>query len=349
MSNPKLTQTSVGSLKLQNPLMNASGVHCTSFTDLVDLAQSDLGAFISKTSTESPRYGNPKPRYFHNDKLSLNSMGLPNNGFKFYLNASGKYEIHQYGKPYFMSLSAMDLEKTRETISIISSGSDPSLKVSAIEINLSCPNLIGKGQIAYDFENLPELLDSLLEPLKSSGSSSAVDLVVGLKLPPYFDQDQLATVFEILKPYFEQGLLQFLTLINSPGNCLVIDAEKETTVIHPKKGLGGLGGAGIKPIALANIWQFYNLLKKNDLTRSVKLIGCGGIETGTDVYEYLLAGASLVQIGTQINREGGPKLTSTRILKELKELLTKKRINLEDVVGRLKVLEENDSILNKTK
>lgn len=341
MSVLNLYKTSLGGLKLENPLMNASGVHCTSLLDLIDLAQSDLGAFVSKTSTEVPRYGNPKPRYFHNDLLSLNSMGLPNNGFEFYLNASNETKINKYGKPYFMSLSSNDLEKTRNIILKVVSKSDPSIKIAGLEINLSCPNLIGKGQIAYDLENLSNLLDYLLEPLINNKS----DVVIGLKLPPYFDQDQLKEVFMILKPYFKAKLIQFLTLINSPGNCLVIDVENETTVIHPKKGLGGLGGVGIKPIALANIWQFYNLLKENHLNTMVKLIGCGGIQNGSDVYEYLLAGASLVQIGTQINREGGPGPISKRILKELHELLTRKGVFLEDVVGRLKVLEKNDDII----
>lgn len=334
-------KTKLGNLKLENPLMNASGVNCTAFEELIELAESNLGAMITKTSSSNPRYGNPKPRYFDDDKLSINSMGLPNNGFEFYLSASSKSRISQHSKPYVISLSCLDIKETIDIIDRILSGDEPSLRINAIEINLSCPNVIGKGQIAYDFDNLPEIINKLLNPVYKYQSNSVTGIPIGFKLPPYFDQDHIRRVFNILEPDLQKGGIQFLTLINSPGNCLVIDPEKETTVIHPKKGLGGLGGIGIKPIALANVWQFHNHLKEKDLLDKVTLIGCGGIRNGTDVYEHLLAGASLVQIGTQIKREGVEKSTN-RILKELDDLLTRKGKIVEDVVGRLKVIKKID-------
>ena len=117
----------------------------------------------------------------------------------------------------------------------------------------------------------------------------------GVKLPPYFDPAHHSIMAEVIK----RTGVDFLTLINSVGNGLVVDPDRETVVIKPKGGFGGLGGPLIKPVALANVRAFWRLLGEN-----CPIIGTGGVAGGLDVFEHFLCGASAVQIGTQLVEEG---------------------------------------------
>lgn len=97
----------------------------------------------------------------------------------------------------------------------------------------------------------------------------------------------------------ERSGVDFLSVINSVGNGLVVDAERECVVIKPKGGFGGLGGAAIKPVALANVRAFWQRLGDR-----LPIIGTGGVGTGTDAFEHLLCGATAVQVGTALVEEG---------------------------------------------
>jgi dihydroorotate dehydrogenase (fumarate) len=126
--------------------------------------------------------------------------------------------------------------------------------------------------------------------------------------------------------------VQFATCINSVGNGLVIDPEKEQAVIKPKGGFGGIGGKAIKPVALANVRKFRELLKPE-----IAVIGCGGVMNGIDVFEHILAGADAVQIGTALQQEGTPVFD--RLIKEFKEVLQGKGYTkLSDFKNKLKVM-----------
>lgn len=153
---------------------------------------------------------------------------------------------------------------------------------------------------------------------------------IGLKLPPYFEQNHWNEVADIVLE--AQPTISFLTCCNSFGNGLVIDYEDETTVIRPKNGFGGVGGTCMKPTGLANVRKFYTLLNGK-----VDIIGCGGISTGQDVFEYILCGAKLTQIGTQL-KEVGLHLFDT-IEEELMEIMEKKNYStLEQFRGNLKTI-----------
>jgi dihydroorotate dehydrogenase (fumarate) len=126
--------------------------------------------------------------------------------------------------------------------------------------------------------------------------------------------------------------VDFLTLINSVGNGLVVDPGTETVVIKPKGGFGGLGGAIIKPVALANVRAFWKLLEGR-----IPIIGTGGVTTGVDAFEHLLCGASAVQVGTVLVEEG--LAVFKRLESELAARLEKKGYkSVEDCRGRLKEL-----------
>lgn len=124
--------------------------------------------------------------------------------------------------------------------------------------------------------------------------------------------------------------LQFVNSINSLGNGLMIDPETDTALIKPKGGFGGIGGAYAKPIALANVRAF-----SQRLDPKIQLIGTGGVTNGRDAYDLILAGASLVQVGTLLQEEG--PAVFTRLSRELQAVMqTKGYTNLSDFKGQLK-------------
>src|SRR5262249_6733902 len=114
-----------------------------------------------------------------------------------------------------------------------------------------------------------------------------------------------------------KGEVDFLSLINSVGNGLVVDSEHDCIAIKPKGGFGGLGGSIIKPVALANVRAFWKLFEGR-----IPIIGTGGVMTGADVYEHLLCGASAVQVGTVLVDQGLGVFD--RLERELSEVLRRK-------------------------
>ena len=302
----------VAGIKLANPIFNASGPRCSNQEELESLGDSEAGAILTKSCTMEPREGNPSPRYADFEGGSINSMGLPNLGIDKYIQILPS--LKKYAKPIFVSSSGMTMNDQLEIISRLNHSTD----LDAIELNLSCPNLVGKPQVGYDFQQSQKLIEEACSITKKS---------LGVKLPPYFDFSHFQSMADILN----SSKVQFVTCINSPGNGLVIDPASETTLIRPKGGFGGIGGPIIKPFGLANVRKFRELLRAD-----IQIIGVGGITTGMDVFEYILAGADAVQIGTAYMQEG--PLIFKRITNELTRFMELKGYtNLQDFRGRLKV------------
>lgn len=303
--------TTIGSIHLNSCIYNASGPKCTTKEDLENIGKSFSAAILTKSSTLELRQGNPKPRYYENELGSINSMGLPNQGYQFYAGLAN--EMQQYNKPYFVSVAGLSLENNLTMLKELNQVPN----IDAIELNLSCPNVPGKPQTGYDFERTQQVLDQVCKfdnhPL-------------GIKLPPYFDLVHFRQMAEIINQY----PIKFVTCVNSIGNGLVIDIQQEQVVIKPKDGFGGVGGDYIKPTALANVRQFYLLLRDD-----IDIIGSGGVKNGADAFEHILCGASAVQIGTQYMREG--TACFERIEKELKNLMAEKNYqSIHDFKGKLK-------------
>ena len=237
-------------------------------------------------------------------------MGLPNHGFQYYLDIVSDLAKSDQAKPHFLSVVGLSPVETQTILKTIMASDYEGL----VELNLSCPNVPGKPQIAYDFETTDQLLESIFAYYTKP---------LGVKLPPYFDIvhfDQAAAIFN-------KYPLTFVNCVNSIGNGLVI--EDEQVVIKPKNGFGGIGGDYIKPTALANVHAFYQRLKP-----SIKIIGTGGVKTGRDAFEHILCGASMVQIGTALHQEG-PAIFE-RVTKELKTIMAEKGYqSLEDFRGQL--------------
>ena len=305
-------ETTISNKTFSNCLMNASGVKCMTLEELSNLKNSESGTWITKSCTISPREGNPSPRYVDLQLGSINSMGLPNLGFEFYLDYALKE--HKSGNDnLFFSVAGITLEDNIEMLTQIENSDFQGL----VELNLSCPNIPGKPQTGYDFDRTDEVLKQVF---------SFYTKPLGVKLPPYFDIVHFEMMANILNKY----QLRFITCINSIGNALYV--EDESVVIKPKGGFGGIGGAYVKPTALANVRMFHKLLKKD-----ISIIGCGGVESGKDVFEHILCGASMVQIGTQLMKDG-TKVFS-KILTELKEIMKDKNYTtILDFKGKLKEL-----------
>ena len=307
-------ETTFAHTKFANPFMNASGVHCMTIENLQELEKSDAGAYITKSCTLEKREGNPSPRYVDLALGSINSMGLPNLGFNYYLDYVLEVQQNQ-DTPIFFSIAGMSPEENLEMLDSIQKSAFSGIT----ELNLSCPNVPGKPQLAYDFQATEKLLEKVFAFFKKP---------LGVKLPPYFDLAHFDQMADILNKF----PLTYVNSVNSVGNALYIDTEEEAVVIKPKNGFGGLGGQYIKPTALANVRAFYTRLKPE-----IQIIGTGGIETGQDAFEHLLCGASMLQIGTALHKEG-PEIF-TRIRRGLQEIMDKKGYqSIDEFRGKLKSL-----------
>ncbi len=307
-----ITSTEVAGIVLESYVCNASGPLDSTFDELKTIAVSGSSAIVMKSCTIEPREGNEEPRYKRLPLGSIQSMGLPNLGYQEYIKFAS--ELKKYNKPIIASVAGFSPQEYREMVRAFQESD-----VDLIEINLSCPNIEGKQQIAYDFEQSEKVLYEV---------SGLGEKPIGLKLPAYYDITQHEKMAEIIERYG----IDFVTCINSVGNTLVIDAESEAPVIKPKKGLGGLCGEYIKPLALSSVRTFYEILGD-----TISIFGVGGIKTGTDAFEFLLAGADAVQIATTFEKEG-PQCFS-RINQELEDIMKRKGYHsIKDVKGNLKYL-----------
>ena len=306
-------RTQIAGFSFDNCLMNAAGVACMTVEELETVRQSAAGSFVTKTATLEARAGNPEPRYRDVPLGSINSMGLPNQGIDYYLDYLLNLQESHPERTFFLSLVGMSPDETHTLLKKVQNSGFKGIT----ELNLSCPNVPGKPQIAYDFEATERILGEAF---------GYFDKPLGIKLPPYFDIvhfDQAAEVFN-------RHPLKFVNCVNSIGNGMYI--EDESVVIRPKNGFGGIGGEYIKPTALANVHAFYQRLNP-----SIQIIGTGGVYTGRDAFEHILCGASMVQIGTALHQQGVEVFE--RVSLGLKAIMVQKGYEtIEDFKGKLKYL-----------
>lgn len=304
---------SIGKKKFGSCIFNAAGVKDETLEELIVIAESKSSAVLMKSCTLEPKEGNPSPRYMDTELGSINSMGLPNLGYRAYGEFAKKIK-QKYSKPVIASVSGMtpqdNVEITRHFNTI--------KEIDIIEFNPGSPNTIGRPIAGYDFEYVDKMLGKVKKECQKP---------FGVKLPPYFDFiqfDQIAGILNRHKP-------DYVATINSIGNGLIIDPDKEQTLIKPKGGFGGIGGKYIKPTALANARKLYELLDKK-----IKVIGAGGITSGVDVFEFILCGAQAVQVGTTFMQEGSECFE--RLENEFRQLMQKKGYDsIEEFRGKLKI------------
>ena len=302
--------TEIACVKLETCVFNTAGPADVTLKELEIIGKSKSSAITMKSCTLEQRKGNPEPRYADLEFGSINSMGLPNLGYKAYIKFS-KILKEKYKKPVVASISGMTL---KDNIVIFKAFNNS--PVDLIEFNPGSPNTIGKPIVGYDFQEMDRLLDAVSRICRKPW---------GVKLPAYFDLVHYDQIAKVINKY----PVKFVTCINSVGNGLVIDPYKEKTVIKPKGGFGGIGGRYIKYTALANVRRFYELLGSK-----IQIIGVGGVYFGIDAFEFILAGASAVQIGTAFLQKG-PGIFGD-VQEELKGFIAKKGYkNLSDFQGKL--------------
>lgn len=330
-----MLRTTVGGLELPCCIYNASGPRTGSTEALAKIAASQSGAVVSKSATLKEQSGNPLPRFINQIDLgpglcdgSINSEGLPNYGIDYYLSAAASAPALAAGKPYIASLSGLSLADNLVML-------DKALRapnVTAIELNLACPNIPGKPTIAYDFEQLSEVLSAVCKHKLIKTKP------LGVKLAPYLD---LALIEKAVSIISAHKAIRYVVAINTIGNALFVDAEAECASFAAKGGFGGLGGGFVKQTALANVRMLCAKFAEVGRT-DIDIVGVGGVSSGRDAFEMILCGARAVQVGTAHWVEGAGVFA--RIAGELEGMMRSKGYrSIDDFCGKLKPFEAHKS------
>ena len=256
----------IGGLTLKNPVMPASGTFSEDLADVFDLER--LGAHVTKTITRGRRSGNPTPRVCEVGGSMLNSIGIPSKGVEDFL-AHVLPFYRAYETPLVVSISGNTVEEFAALCAEVTVEG-----VSAIEVNISCPNIEEDGKA---FAIRPASTFAVMTALRK-----ATHLPLWAKLTP--NTGETPEVARAAEDAGADALVVANTILS-----MAIDIRTR----RPKLGnlMGGLSGPSLKPITLRMAYQCAKATK-------IPVIGCGGIATVEDVVEYLIAGASAVQVGT---------------------------------------------------
>jgi dihydroorotate dehydrogenase (NAD+) catalytic subunit len=307
MVKPKKPNLSVkiGNLDLKNPMMVASGTfgYAEEFKDLMDLKK--LGAIVTKTITLRPRQGNLPPRTCETPAGMLNSIGLENPGIDEFIQKKLPF-LQKLDIPVIVSIAA---ETSPDEFTVLVEKLEKISAISAIELNISCPNLQKDKLISQDAADTL----SVVSALRKLTSKCLI-----VKLSP-----NVTSILEIAQAAQSAGA-DALALINTLGG-MSIDVNKRT----PKLGawVGGLSGPAIRPIAVKMVWEVYNKIK-------IPIIGMGGIMDVESALEFFIAGATAVSVGTAnfVNPQ-----TSVEIIAGLQRYMMDNDLqNLSQLIGRLK-------------
>jgi dihydroorotate dehydrogenase (NAD+) catalytic subunit len=256
-------------LLLANPVMTASGTfgYGTEYSHLFDIQR--LGAIVSKGTTLKPREGNPQPRLAETPSGVLNSIGLQNIGVKALIKEKAPIWAG-WRVPVIVNI----VGETAEDYAQLAGELDGVAGISGLELNIGCPNIKAGGA---EFGARAESAAEVTAVVKASTS-----LPVLVKLTP-----NTADIAEVARAVAGAGA-DAISLINTPRG-MVIDIAKRRPLLGNI--FGGLSGPAIKPIALYMVYTVAGAVK-------VPVIGCGGITTADDALEFIMAGASAIQVGT---------------------------------------------------
>jgi dihydroorotate dehydrogenase (NAD+) catalytic subunit len=294
----------LGRLQLPNPILLASGTcgYGRELAAFVDFQK--LGGLIPKTVTPQARVGNSVPRTVETSAGLLNAIGLDNDGLEAFIAHHVPY-LTTLGCPIIVSIAG----KTRDEFKLGASRISEIAGIAAVELNISCPNVTGGIDFATDAQLCEQLVADVCKVCK---------LPVLAKLSP-----NVTTIAEIAKAA-EQGGADALCVVNTVLG-MAIHWKQQVPILANV--LGGLSGPAIKPIALRCVYQVSQAVQ-------IPVVGIGGISSLDDVMEFLVAGASAVQIGTANYHDPG---LSSRILAELPAAITQLNGNaVKDIVGSLR-------------
>ena len=301
------TQVHIGrGLTIKNPVMTASGTfgYGLEYGDFIDLNR--LGGVLVKGTTLHPRQGNPYPRMAETPSGMLNAVGLQNKGVDYFCEHIYP-TISGYDTAMIVNVSGSQVEDYIETAEKINALE----RIPAIELNISCPN-VKEGGMAFG--------------VTCAGAASVVravravyDKTLIVKLSP-----NVTDITEIARAVEAEGA-DSISMINTLLG-MAIDVEKRRPVLSTIT--GGLSGPAVKPIALRMVWQTAQAVK-------VPIIGMGGIASATDAVEFLLAGASAVEVGTYNFVD--PSAT-TQIVDGIEDYMHRHGFtDIQDLIGALQI------------
>jgi dihydroorotate dehydrogenase (NAD+) catalytic subunit len=291
--------------QLANPVMTASGCAAAGRELHQFFDVGDLGAVVTKSIMRDPRSGRATPRMVETPSGMLNSIGLQGPGIDAFLARDLPWLVQQGARP-IVSIAGSSLQEYAELARRV--GNAPG--VTAVEVNISCPNVENRGLVfACDQQQAARVL-SVVRRETPRG------LPVLAKLSP--DVTSIVDIATAVMEGGADGLVMINTLLG-----LHIDSD----TLRPRLGgvTGGLSGPAVRPVAVRAVWQVANALP------GVPVVGVGGIRTGQDAFEFMLAGATAVQVGTAIfNDPSAP----VRVLRELRgELASHGFAKAMDAVG----------------
>jgi dihydroorotate dehydrogenase (NAD+) catalytic subunit len=258
----------LGRLRLSNPILVASGTFGYAREMAGVLAMDRLGGIVPKTVTRQPRIGNPPPRTIETASGMLNAIGLDNDGIEHFLTHHLPY-LRTLGTAIIANIAGKTEEEFPEMAAMLAD--QPG--IAAVELNLSCPNVSG----GVDFATNPQVTARVVQQVRA-----ACSLPLLAKLTP-----NVTDVVPIARAAADAGA-DALTLINTYIG-MAVDWRRRRAILGNRT--GGLSGPAIKPLALRLVWNVARQVR-------IPIVGVGGIATLDDVMEFLVAGASAVQLGT---------------------------------------------------
>ena len=262
-------KVNIGSLELKNPVLTASGTfgYGTEFADFIDLSR--LGGFIVKGTTLEPREGNDYPRMAETPSGMLNAVGLQNKGVDYFIDKIYP-NISNYGSIPIVNVSGARIEDYVAVCEKLSSQTD----IKAIEVNISCPN-VKQGGMAFG-------TTAAGAAQVTKAVRRAFPGVVIVKLSP-----NVTDITEIAKAVEAEGA-DSVSLINTLMG-MAIDVERRRPMLSTVT--GGLSGPAVRPVAVRMVWQTAKAV-------NIPVVGLGGIMNGRDAIEFMLAGATAIEVGT---------------------------------------------------
>ena len=300
------TDVKIGELHLKNPVLTASGTfgYGLEFSDFVNLER--LGGFVVKGTTLKAREGNPYPRSAETPMGMLNAVGLQNKGVDYF--ASQIYpKLKTLDTNVIVNVSGACIEDYIATAEKVAELEN----IPAIELNISCPN-VKQGGMAFGVK--PDSAAAVVSAVRKVYPKTLI-----VKLSP-----NVTDITEIARAVESVGA-DSVSLINTLLG-MAIDSEKRCPVLSTVT--GGMSGPAVKPIALRMVWQVANSVK-------IPVIGMGGITSGKDAVEFLLAGASAIEVGTAnfIN----PAIT-IEIVDYIEEYLKRHKFSsIDEIIGGLQL------------
>ena len=302
-------ETKIGTVQMRTPLIAASGVFGIEYRTLSPKLPG-VGAVVTKSVTLYPRSGNPEPRIIETPAGLLNSIGLQNPGIEGFLKEQIP-ELRVLEVPIIASIAGANIKEYVECSSLLA----PRDEIEAIELNVSCPN-VKKG--GTEFGSDPQALRRLVAKVREVVG----DKTLIVKLTPNVADIALPAQAAV------DGGADAISLINTLRGMAI-----DLNTMRPKLGdrVGGLSGRGIHPIAVYMVYRCYTACRRSERGH-VSIIGIGGVSSGEEALELILAGATCVGIGTAMFRD---ELVFEKITKYLSKYMDEKGIeSISDLVGK---------------